>query len=104
MKNQNNLEMKNKTNQLNKKNNIMKNKEKNTVTTNGNLTPLQLQWKEMLIRQIGKPIGITVYNPNLKKYVSPLHNENSIKHLLKVIPSDEVILQYIQKSQNNLNQ
>lgn len=65
------------------------------------LTPLQQQWKEIMERQLGKPIGFRVYNPYLKEYVYPVHNEESIKSLIKMIPSDAVIRQYIQKVQND---
>lgn len=74
--------------------------------TNQILTPLQLQWIEMIKNQLGKPIGIKVYNPHLKEYIYPIHTKGSIKCLLKMIPTDEVIHQYIQKVQilKKLNQ
>ena len=72
-----------------------------TKKSNQNLSPLQQQWKEMIERQIGKSVGVKVYNPFLKDYIYPVHNEGSIRCLLEMIPSDNVIRQYIQKVQNN---
>jgi hypothetical protein len=79
----------------------MKTIQKKTKKTNQSLTPLQQQWKEMMERMVGKPVGIRVYNPYSNQYVSPVYNEESIKTLIKMIPSDDVIRQYIQKVQNN---
>jgi hypothetical protein len=68
---------------------------------NKSLTPLQLQWEKIIINQLGKPVGFKIYNPELKEYIYPVHNKESIKSLLKMIPSDDVIRQYIQIVQNN---
>lgn len=78
--------------------NSKKMEKSNSIQT---LTPLQQQWKEIMERQLGKPIGFRFYNPYLKEYVYPVHNEESIKSLIKMIPSDDVIRQYIQKVQND---
>lgn len=79
----------------------MKTIQKKTKKTNQSLTPLQQQWKEVMERMVGKPVGIRVHIPYTNQYVSPVYNEKMIKTLIKMIPSDDVIRQYIQKVQNN---